>query len=180
MKHFTQPTPGFAQAISDAFRQSCDRHDREDEEMAAKGCPQLPPDLPPALYTLTELEWYESDVWQFAGLDNLYEYLRNAFRPENTIRTGKLISRESFRKFFSHKDGWGLERSLVKTEIGAVSNENRYYILRLSGRIPPKKVRVRNFWVTGYPCPYPCPNPVLTPYLPRISILANPGFVMGL
>lgn len=57
----------FARAVTDMI---------EKMKKSAKGCPQLPPDLPPALYTLTELEWYESDVWQFAGLDNLYKYLR--------------------------------------------------------------------------------------------------------
>lgn len=59
----------FARAVTDMI---------EKMKIAAKGCPQLPPDVPPALQTLTELEWYESDVWQFAGLENLYQYLRNA------------------------------------------------------------------------------------------------------
>ncbi len=32
LQHFPQPTPGFAQAIPDAFRQSGDGYDREDED----------------------------------------------------------------------------------------------------------------------------------------------------
>ena len=69
--------------------------------------------------------------------------------------------------------GW---KEVVKTEIGAVSNENNT-IFTISGRIPQKNVGSE--FLGNY---YPCPTrvlPVLTPYLP-VSILANPGFVMGL
>lgn len=57
----------FARAVADKI---------EDMKKVSKGYPELPRVVPPALHTLTVLEWVESDVWGSAGLADLYHYLR--------------------------------------------------------------------------------------------------------
>ena len=59
----------FARAVTDMI---------EEMKTQRKGCPQLPQKLPPAFETLTQFEWYDSDVWKFAGVTELYAYLRGA------------------------------------------------------------------------------------------------------
>ena len=58
----------FARAVTDMV---------EEMKLCRQGCPQLPPQVPSFRETLTQ-EWHMSDVWQFAGLDDLYSYLRKA------------------------------------------------------------------------------------------------------
>ena len=63
------PMP-FARAVTDMI---------EKMKMAAKGCPQLPPHVPTALQN-PDWNWNGMKVMSgnFAGLDDLYQYLRNA------------------------------------------------------------------------------------------------------
>lgn len=48
----------------------------ESMKASCKGLPEIPPELPPAVVTFTELEWETSDVWMFVDLGSVYEYLR--------------------------------------------------------------------------------------------------------
>ena len=64
-RHYPMP---FARAMVDIVEQM---------KAARRGCPQLPEVVPPFQEVLT-WDWLESDVWQCAGLDDLYKYLRGA------------------------------------------------------------------------------------------------------
>lgn len=50
----------FARAVQDRV---------EAMKQSRQGVPELPQNLPTALHTFSVLEWEESDVWGFAGLD---------------------------------------------------------------------------------------------------------------
>lgn len=66
-RHYPMP---FARAVTDQI---------ERMKMSRRGCPELPASVPTALHTITCLEWPESsEFWQFAGLKDLYFYLRGA------------------------------------------------------------------------------------------------------
>ena len=54
----------------------------EDLKPGAKGKPELPAQgAPPALYTMTQLEWNTpADLWTFADFDQLFTYLRGSKR----------------------------------------------------------------------------------------------------
>ena len=65
-RHYPMP---FARAVADQT---------EDFKRTRRGQPELPKDLPAAIYTFTKLEWSESDVWGMAGLPELYRYLRKS------------------------------------------------------------------------------------------------------
>ncbi|CAL1151357.1 unnamed protein product [Cladocopium goreaui] len=54
----------------------------EDLKAGAKGKPELPAQgAPPALYTMTQLEWNTpEDLWTFADFDQLFTYLRGSKR----------------------------------------------------------------------------------------------------
>ena len=61
----------FARAVADRI---------EAFKKTRKGFPSLPENLPTALQTFM-LDWEEStDVWEFAGLAEFYEYLRGCNR----------------------------------------------------------------------------------------------------
>lgn len=55
-------------------RAFCDM--KEAMKRSSSGRPQIPDPLPPAMHTLTVLQWEDTDFWQFADLANFYEYLR--------------------------------------------------------------------------------------------------------
>lgn len=57
----------FARAVADQL---------EPMKRSAKGCLQLPEVLPPALFTITQMEWCESGCWGLAKLPEFYSYLR--------------------------------------------------------------------------------------------------------
>ena len=57
----------FARAVADQL---------EPMKRSAKGCPQLPEVLPPALFTITQMEWCEGGCWGLAKLPEFYSYLR--------------------------------------------------------------------------------------------------------
>ena len=59
----------FARAVVDIIEQM---------KATRRGCPQFPEVVPPFQEVLTQCDWPESDVWQCAGLDDLYKYLRGA------------------------------------------------------------------------------------------------------
>ena len=65
-RHYPMP---FARAVTDLI---------EDFKRTRRGQPELPKDLPTAIYTFTMMEWSESDVWGMAGLHELYRYLRKS------------------------------------------------------------------------------------------------------
>ena len=58
----------FARAVTDMV---------ENMKQTRRGVPELPSVVPPALTTVTAMEWHESpELWEFAQLPQLYEYLR--------------------------------------------------------------------------------------------------------
>ena len=78
------PMP-FARAVTDKI---------EEFKRTAKGRPQLPANVPSALYTFSMLEWTENDVWGSAGIEDFYLYLRKC----NTVKIP-----EEWKPFFPKK-----------------------------------------------------------------------------
>ena len=89
-RHYPMP---FARAVTDQI---------ERMKMSRRGCPELPASVPTALHTITCLEWPESsEFWQFAGLKDLYFYLRGA---------ASLEIPEEWKPYIPKELGWAVSK----------------------------------------------------------------------